>query len=108
MKQKILERDIKAQIRTVLRLMHIPFFVHVASALSHRGVPDIIGVIPGSGKGLFIEVKKPNGKLSSEQEAFLNEYALAGAITMRADNPQHVIDRLILAGYEPAKKFTIQ
>ncbi len=43
-----------------------------------RGLPDICGVLP-DGHALFIEVKRPRGKTTPEQNEFLIKANLLGA-----------------------------
>ena len=50
-----------------------------------NGVPDIIGILP-DGKFLGIEVKKPGGKTSDDQDLFINNGKLYGAIVFCADD----------------------
>lgn len=45
------------------------------------GVSDILGVLPG-GRFLAIEVKRPGGKLSAEQAAFLSRVRMAGGLAL--------------------------
>ncbi|OQA61445.1 MAG: VRR-NUC domain protein [Candidatus Atribacteria bacterium ADurb.Bin276] len=46
--------------------------------MSHKGIPDIIGVLPG-GKALLIEIKRIGGKVSEEQKSFLENAKALGA-----------------------------
>ncbi len=57
-----------------------------------KGVSDIIGVFKG--KPLFIEVKKPGGKASSDQITFLTEAAKNGAIAIIAESVEDVSKEL--------------
>ena len=102
---KIYERDVKAQIRGLLRFLGIQHFNHVASALSPRGVPDILGTIPG-GRSLLVEVKRPGLSASPYQEAFLAEHRKAGALAFVAHSRDEVLMTLRIAGYEPALRIT--
>jgi len=47
-----------------------------------RGVADILAVAPGSGKLVALEVKRPGGKPTAEQVAFLDSVNVAGGIGM--------------------------
>ena len=98
------EGIVKSQIRNMLRLMKIVHWNHAASALSPRGVPDIIGTLPPLGRALYIEVKAPGKKPSQLQMDFLTEQAGAGAIAFWADCPQTVVNVLAAHGFEPAKR----
>ncbi len=53
------EGDVTRSIRKYLRMRGIPHFKHWSGPMSEKGISDIIGTIPGSGKGLYIEVKVP-------------------------------------------------
>ena len=44
-----------------------------------EGCSDIIGILPG-GKFLAVEVKKPGGKLTAAQAAFLDNVRAAGGL----------------------------
>lgn len=48
-----------------------------------RGVSDILGVVPG-GRILAIEVKAKGGKVSDDQEKFLDAIASAGGVAFVA------------------------
>ena len=47
-------------------------------AISPPGAPDIIGVMPGDGRFLGIEVKTRTGRVSPSQETFLSEIRASG------------------------------
>ena len=102
------ETEITHQIREILALLKIPHFKHYAGPLSPKGIPDLIGVLPPSGRMLLIEVKKPGGKTSPEQSAFLRKFGLSGAFCMVAFSAQDVIVGLVAEGYEPAQKIHLQ
>ncbi len=53
------------------------------SGSSRKGVPDIIGILPG-GRALLIEVKTPTGKASPEQAAFHDIARRLGALVIVA------------------------
>jgi hypothetical protein len=57
------------------------------------GLPDVIGVLPG-GRALFIEVKKPGGRVRPEQRAFLDAATRAGAVAFVAYSMDDVDARL--------------
>ena len=50
------------------------------------GFPDLLGVIPGSGRACFIEVKRPGNKPTPAQFAFLETVRAKGAISFWADS----------------------
>lgn len=50
------------------------------------GFPDLLGVIPGSGRACFIECKRPGNKPTEAQAAFLAIVKAKGAIAYWADS----------------------
>ncbi|MGI0024134.1 MAG: VRR-NUC domain-containing protein [Nitrososphaera sp.] len=61
-----------------------------------NGVPghsDIAGVLCG-GKALFIEVKKPGGKLTVRQKGFLDDMRQSGALAFSASSTEEIQLRL--------------
>ncbi len=52
--------------------------------LAPKGFSDIVGVLPESGRALFIEVKAPKGKLTIHQQLFLEEMRGQGAVAFVA------------------------
>jgi len=67
-KYKITENDVKKQIKQYLTLMGW-FHFHILQGLgSYLGIPDIIAI--KNGRVLFLEIKKPGGKLSPGQIIF--------------------------------------
>lgn len=62
-----------------------------------RGVPDILGVLPPSGRLLAFEVKTLSGKLSKEQQAFIDDINAAGgfaAVVRSLDDLQEKIKQV--------------
>lgn len=56
-----------------------------------RGVSDILGILPGgTGRFLAIEVKRPGGRTSPEQETFLANVTALGGVACVA----HSVDEL--------------
>ena len=67
-KYKITENDIKKQVKQLLTLFEW-FHFHILQGLgSFLGIPDIIAI--KGGRVLFLEIKKPGGKLSPGQIIF--------------------------------------
>jgi hypothetical protein len=62
------------------------------------GLPDILGTLPG-GRSLYIEVKKPGGKVRPAQVAFIDSAVRAGALAFVAYSMDEVYDRLKKEGY---------
>lgn len=59
-----------------------------------RGVPDILGVLPHTGRLLAIEVKAKYGKPSDEQRAFLAKLNANGALAIVARSWDDVAEAL--------------
>jgi len=57
-----------------------------------RGVSDIIGCIPKQGRYLAIEVKRPGGKLTPEQQQFIDIINAVGGLAFVA----HLVDEVIV------------
>ena len=102
MRRQNQETILTAQIREILRIMRVPCWKHFATALSPRGIPDLICVLPPGGRACYIEVKTPTGKVSPEQEEFLIKARAAGAVAFVARSIQDVIIELRSQGFEPA------
>ena len=62
-----------------------------------KGVSDICGVLRG-GKALFVECKKPGGRLSQHQRAFLDAATSAGALAIVVHGVGELIDALESGG----------
>jgi len=102
-KPTISELDIQKQILTWLKLngifafrvntMGVPLPNGKFRPSPMKGIPDIIGVLPG-GRALFIEVKRPGGKTSKEQDEFLAVADIAGAEVLVAESLEYVIRNL--------------
>jgi hypothetical protein len=62
-----------------------------------KGLPDICGVLGpvddlDPGRALFVEVKRPGGKLRPDQKAFMDKATAKGARCLVAFSLQDVID----------------
>lgn len=57
------------------------------------GISDVIGVLPG-GRFLAIEVKRPGGKTTPQQEEFLERVNAAGGLAFVATSSRDVEERL--------------
>lgn len=101
------ETVLTKEVRNVLHLLKIPNFKHFGGPMSERGVSDIIGTIPGSGRALFLELKAPSKMPRPDQIAFIVHMKAAGALAFWADSVAAVVERLAEAGYEPAKRFEV-
>lgn len=99
------EHDIQAAIRLALSEYAMVFRVNVGRWKSEdgrfvsTGVPvgfsDLFGYRYSDGKAFFIEVKKSNGKISIEQQRFINAMKKGGAL---ADVARSVEDALGIIG----------
>jgi len=87
------ENEIQRQILDYLKLRGIPAwrnqsgFVRIGSHYMHVGTtgsPDIVGVLPASGRFLAVEVKAEGEKLTDVQSRFLLQLKLAGALVIVA------------------------
>lgn len=56
-----------------------------------EGFPDLMGVVPGSGRALFVEVKRPGCKPRANQTAFLAWLASMGAVAFWADSVESAL-----------------
>lgn len=63
-----------------------------------KGFPDIHGMMKG-GRALYIEVKRPGGKLTDEQAEFLQKVRDNGGIGFKADSVDDVRHELTCEGY---------
>lgn len=99
-----IETHITHAIRGVLDIMKVPHFKHWAGQFSAKGVPDIIGTLPGSGQALWIEVKKPGGVVKPDQAAFIAKHVAAGGLAFVAHDAKETVEKMAEAGFEPAKK----
>jgi hypothetical protein len=55
------------------------------------GFPDLVGVIPGPGRAIFIEVKSPGKKPTGLQMAFLERRRAEGALAFWADSVDNAL-----------------
>jgi len=68
LKYKISENDIKRQVKNYLDIKGY-FHFHILQGLgAFRGIPDMIAI--RKGRVIFLEIKKPGGKLSEHQQRF--------------------------------------
>ena len=96
----MLEQDIQKQILNWLRWKGIPCYKHQNAGIrkpdgsyipTHtRGVSDIIGCLPKTGRFLAIEVKRPGGKPTPEQQQFIDTINAAGGLAFVARTIEEV------------------
>lgn len=87
------EAAITHHIRHYLRMKGIFHFKHWSGLGSQKGVPDIIGVLPG-GRALFIEVKTKSGTVRKEQAEFIAGLERAGALVFVARSIDDVMAKI--------------
>lgn len=92
-KTKIREKDVTKAIREYLTAKRIFHWKNWAGLGSTKGVPDILGVLPG-GRALMIEIKRPNGKVSDAQANFVSNARDMGALAFFAWSVEDVIKEL--------------
>lgn len=102
------ETIITRQIREMLRLIGIDMVKIWGGPMMERGFPDLVGEIPPGGRALYIEVKTPKGRLSEEQEAFLERKRSRGAVAFVARSPHDAIKALATVGFKPAERIKMQ
>jgi hypothetical protein len=98
------EQGIQRAILDYLRWRGIPCYKHQNAGIMKRdgsyipthtrGVSDIIGCIPKTGRFLAIEVKRPGGKPSPEQQQFIDMINGAGGLAFLAMSVEDVISKL--------------
>jgi hypothetical protein len=91
---RLTEKEITRQIRQVLRVCRITHYKAWGGPMSEKGIPDIIGIMPGSGQFVGIEVKRPGGHVSSEQARWIRAINDAGGIGIVVYSVDDVIDQL--------------
>lgn len=88
------ESEIKKSIRRYLNMRGIFNWNQWQGTFSVKGVPDIIGILPGSGRILGIEVKRPGGKPSDLQIKFMEDINKSGGVAFVASSVEEVITKL--------------
>lgn len=89
---KISEKEITHSIRSLLRQFGVFHWKNFGGPMGAKGVPDILGIFKG--RLLGIEVKTATGKLSPEQERFIQNINDAGGIGFMARSVDDVIETL--------------
>lgn len=88
------------QVQAVLRTLRVPH--HWGGPLGQGPYPDIIGILPPSGRLFLLKIVAAADHPTAEQAAFLQGHAAAGALAFIVDGPLGVLVRLGHEGYEPA------
>jgi hypothetical protein len=89
------ETDLVCQCLSLLQLHRIPCWRQNTGAaafgagrarrfvkFSVEGCADVLGVVPPSGRLLAVECKRPGGKLTKAQAAFLDNVRAAGGLAL--------------------------
>jgi hypothetical protein len=100
----MLEQQIQRAILEYLRWRHIPCYKHQNAGIrkpdggyipTHtRGVSDIIGCIPKTGRFLAIEVKRPGNRPTPEQQQFIDTINEAGGLAFVARSVEEVENKM--------------
>lgn len=97
----MLEQHIQKQILDYLRLRHVPAIkitttgIYVRSRDTYiknpsKGALDIYACLPPNGRSCWIEVKKPGGRVSPEQQQFIDTINQAGGLAFVAESVDQV------------------
>jgi hypothetical protein len=92
------EQVIKTSICQYLELRRIFFWIVIQNPGRYksrhikRGIPDLLGIFRG--KPLAIEVKAPGGRVSPEQEKFIEDFRREGGIAFTAKSVEEVEKQL--------------
>jgi hypothetical protein len=97
----LLEKQITAQVRYILKLYGIFHWKIHQSLGCTPGVPDIVGITHG-GRFFGCEIKTAKGKPSEHQERFLQAINDAGGLGFVAKSVDDVIEKLELKGFKPS------
>jgi Holliday junction resolvase len=97
------ETEISASIIRELRARGCFVWKHWSGPLSKKGVADILGVLP-DGRFLAVEVKQPTGRLTWEQEGFIEVINKHGGLAFVARSVEEVRQRLDTAGMQAKQR----
>lgn len=87
------EQQITQQIRQVLKLCRVWHWKNWSGPMTFpKGISDILGCYQG--KMLCIEVKKPGGRVSPDQEKFIARVNEEGGIAFVAWSVDDVVEKL--------------
>jgi hypothetical protein len=103
------EHEIKSAIRNFLERSGF-FVINLATgrlktsdgkrwvSFGKKGAADLIGCLP-DGRFIAVEVKAPQGRLSPEQQAFLDKIAGLGGVAIVAYSVEDAVGELKQRGY---------
>lgn len=95
-----LESDITKGIRRLLKFLGVMHWKNWSGPMTFpKGIPDILGILPagvagGPGRFLAIEVKTDKGRVSPDQEKFMELINRSGGLAFVARSVDDVIDTL--------------
>jgi len=97
---KMSEAAATKQIRDYLKIKKIFHWKNFSTLGSVPGIPDILGCRTikcecgrEHGQMIAIEVKRPDGRLSTDQKNFLETLTYAGALAFKAESADDLIKR---------------
>lgn len=104
------ERIVQKAIQQAFKAKHRIVLIHIdaggagmrgAGGTGYTGIPagfpDLLGVVPGSGRALFIEVKAPGKKPTETQLQMLSLLRTRGAIAYWADSVESALNQFLEA-----------
>jgi hypothetical protein len=87
------EAEITAGIRRLLASLGVWHWKHWSGPMTYpRGISDILGI--WKGRFLAIEIKRPGGQLTVEQQRFLDRVKIEGGVSFVARSVDDVITEL--------------
>ncbi|MDZ7699501.1 MAG: VRR-NUC domain-containing protein [Deltaproteobacteria bacterium] len=66
--------------------------------MGRRGVSDIVGCLPGSGRMICVEVKTDRGRVTEYQQQFIEDVNRSGGLGFVARSVEDVRDKLETVG----------
>ncbi len=88
------EKDIKREIRAYLNIRGLFCWNQWQGQMSVKGVPDIVGLFPKTGRLFAVEVKTDRGKVRPEQQDFLDRINAEGGLAFVARSVEDVMERI--------------
>ena len=88
------EKEIKKSIRRYLNIRGIFNFNQWQGQFSEKGISDLIGLLPRSGRLLAIEVKRPGKGPTEDQQRFIDNVNRSGGLAFVATSVEDVIKNL--------------
>jgi hypothetical protein len=88
------EKEIKSEIRRYLKIRGFFCWNQWQGQMSVKGVPDIVGLFPKSGRLFAVEVKTDRGRVRPEQQDFMDRINAEGGLAFVAHSVEEVMERL--------------